>query len=73
MEPPAATARIANGKCEVSDDIPCAWTAIYDRLKSQDRLDNIMKIRPHMQWQNQKQGTIILNQYKERYVKDKIS
>ncbi len=59
------------GRCEVDSDIPCAWTAIYERLKSQGRLDDIMKIRPHMSWQNQKQGVIILEEYRGRYVKNK--
>lgn len=57
------------GKCEVSDDIPCAWSAIYERLKAQDRLENIFKIKPHMNWQNQKQGTFVLDEYKDRYIK----
>ena len=57
------------GKCEVDSNIPCAWNDIYERLKGQNRLDNIMKIRTHMKWQNQIQGTVILDAYKDRYVK----
>ncbi|MBF0229841.1 MAG: methylenetetrahydrofolate reductase C-terminal domain-containing protein [Desulfamplus sp.] len=49
------------GNCEISSNIPCAWVDIYNRLKSQDRLDNILKIRPVMEWQNQTQRTVIQN------------
>jgi len=41
------------GKCEVSQEIPCAWMDIYNRLKEQSRLDDIQKIRPPMAWSNQ--------------------
>jgi hypothetical protein len=57
------------GKCEVDKDISCAWNDIYERLKAQNRLDNILKIRAHMKWQNQIQGTVIQDAYKDRYVK----
>ncbi|MBF0377437.1 MAG: methylenetetrahydrofolate reductase C-terminal domain-containing protein [Desulfamplus sp.] len=49
------------GNCEISSSIPCAWVDIYNRLKSQDRLDNILKIRQVMEWQNQTQRTVIQN------------
>ncbi|MCF8068022.1 MAG: methylenetetrahydrofolate reductase C-terminal domain-containing protein [Desulfobacterales bacterium] len=57
------------GKCEVSSEVPCAWVTIYDRLKAQNRLDDILKIQQPMQWQNQVQRTIIQEPYKERYAK----
>jgi ferredoxin len=38
------------GKCEVSPDIPCAWTRIYERLKKMDRLDDIKKIAEPKDW-----------------------
>ena len=57
------------GMCEVDKNIPCAWYDIYERLKGQNRLDNIMKIRAPMKWQNQIQGTVILDEFKDRYVK----
>lgn len=59
-----------NGKCEVDKDIPCAWNDIYERLKLQNRLDNIMKIKAPMKWQNQIQGTVVLDEFKDRYVKE---
>ncbi len=60
-----------HGKCEVDKDIPCAWYDIYERLKGQDRLDNITKIKAPMKWQNQIQGTIVLDEYKDRYIEQK--
>jgi hypothetical protein len=48
-----------DGMCEVKGDIPCAWVEIYNRLKEQNRLDDIKKIRPIMEWQNQYQRTLI--------------
>jgi NAD-dependent dihydropyrimidine dehydrogenase PreA subunit len=47
------------GMCEINVDIPCAWVDIYNRLKAQNRLNNIEKIRPIMEWQNQTQRTLI--------------
>jgi len=58
-----------DGHCEVDKDIPCAWVNIYERLKEQGRLENILKIFPARDWQNQIQGKIILEPYKKRYIK----
>ncbi|MEI6807525.1 MAG: methylenetetrahydrofolate reductase C-terminal domain-containing protein [bacterium] len=55
--------------CEVSKDIPCAWVAIYKRLKGQNRLESIRTIHAPRQWRDQIQGRIILEPYKARYVK----
>jgi ferredoxin len=58
-----------NGEhCEISNEIPCAWLEIYKRLKAQNRLDDILKVRPHMEWQNQSPRTIIQEPYKKRYL-----
>ncbi len=38
------------GKCEVSPDIPCAWTRIYERLKKMNRLDDLKKIAKPKDW-----------------------
>jgi hypothetical protein len=35
-----------NGKCEVDSEKDCAWTLIYERLKSQNRLDLMRKYQP---------------------------
>ena len=59
-----------DGHCEVDKDTPCAWINIYDRLKSQGRLDNIMKIYSAREWKDQVQGSIVLDAYKKRYEKE---
>lgn len=55
--------------CEVSPDIPCAWHQIYQRLKSQNRLDDILKFQPPMEWTNQIQRTVVQKGYESRYFK----
>lgn len=55
--------------CEVNSEVSCAWIKIYERLKAQGRLDNILKICPAREWQDQVQGTLVLEPYRERYAK----
>jgi hypothetical protein len=57
------------GKCEVSKDVPCAWFEIYERLKQQNRLENILKVRPPREWRNQTRGTLVQEAFKHRYAK----
>jgi ferredoxin len=57
------------GKCEISQEIPCAWVDIYERLKGQNRLNDIMKLQQPMQWQNQVQRTTVQAPYEKRYYK----
>ena len=56
-----------DGHCEVDKEIPCAWVNIYERLKAQGRLDNIHKIYAARDWEDQIQGSIVLEAYKDRY------
>jgi hypothetical protein len=56
-----------DGKCEVDNTVPCAWNDIYLRLKGQNRLDNITRIQGPKKWKNQVQGTVIQDDYKNRY------
>jgi ferredoxin len=56
-----------NGECELGNNIPCAWYEIYKRLEKQGRLDNILNIRPPMQWQNQVRRTFVQDAYAHRY------
>lgn len=58
-----------DGHCEVNKDTPCAWIQIYERLKKQGRLDNIRKVFPAREWEDQTQGSLVLEAYKDRYVK----
>jgi ferredoxin len=53
------------GKCEISQDQPCAWFEIYGRLAGQDRLDLIKKYYAIVPWQNQKPRTLIQPGYKK--------
>lgn len=55
------------GKCEISAEVPCAWYDIYNRLKEQNRLDDILKVQPPMEWQNQTPRTIVQEPYESRY------
>jgi ferredoxin len=43
------------GKCEISEDLPCAWQVIIDRLDKFGGLDRLEKIFPPKDW-SKKQG-----------------
>ena len=53
--------------CELEKNISCAWYAIYQRLKEQGRLENILEVKPPVKWQNQIQGAVIQPGYEDRY------
>ncbi len=59
-----------DGHCEVDKDTPCAWIQIYERLKAQDRLDQILGVFPARQWEDQIQGSVVLEAYQHRYAKN---
>lgn len=44
------------GKCELGDDITCAWHLIYQRLAALDRLDLMMTFRPPKNWSHSRSG-----------------
>jgi len=44
------------GKCEVSQDIPCAWQLIYDRLEALGQLDALEEIVPLRDWSTSREG-----------------
>ncbi|MCD6150984.1 MAG: methylenetetrahydrofolate reductase C-terminal domain-containing protein [Deltaproteobacteria bacterium] len=56
-----------DGTCEVDKDTPCAWYEIHKRLKAQGRLENIIKIKPPRQWENQTRRSLVQEDYKQRY------
>lgn len=60
-----------DGKCEVNSDVPCAWYEIYERLKQQDRLENIRAVKIAREWENQTQRSLIQEAYKKRYAKER--
>jgi len=45
-----------NGRCEVDEDIPCAWQLIIDRLTLQGRLDNLRRNIPPKDWRTSLSG-----------------
>lgn len=45
-----------DGKCEIDPDVPCAWQLIYDRLKAQGRLDQMLEIVPAKDWSTNRDG-----------------
>lgn len=46
----------SNGKCEISDELPCAWQLILDRLKELGRLDEYEEIMPIKDWSTDRAG-----------------
>lgn len=59
----------ADGSCEISRDVPCAWNKIYERLKAQNRLENILPIQPPMDWIDKGPASFIQSGYEKRYRK----
>jgi ferredoxin len=39
-----------NGKCEVSDEIDCAWYLIFERMKKLGTLEKLYEIQPPKDW-----------------------
>jgi ferredoxin len=54
-----------DGNCEISDDQPCAWFTIYERLATQDRLDCILSIKEPVGWNDQVPRTLVQPGYKK--------
>ena len=53
------------GKCEISQDQPCAWYMIHERLSSQERLDLIRDFKEPADWTDQTPRTLIQPGYKK--------
>jgi hypothetical protein len=45
-----------DGKCEVSDDIPCAWAEIVERLTKAGKRDQLRQIIPCKEWNTARDG-----------------
>ncbi len=54
-----------NGNCEISDDQPCAWFRIYERLAAQGRLDSILEFQPIKEWKDTVPRTLIQPGYEK--------
>ena len=46
----------ADGKCEISPEVPCAWQLIYDRFAEMGRLDEMDEIEPVKDWSTSVSG-----------------
>ncbi len=44
------------GLCEVKPDRDCAWQLIYDRLKSQNRVEELLQVQPPKDWSFSRSG-----------------
>jgi ferredoxin len=56
-----------DGKCEVSPDISCAWTRIYERLKKMNKLNNLKKIIEPKDWsKGQRPGSFSIKSKNEK-------
>ena len=44
------------GKCEISNDLDCAWQLIIDRLKELGRMDDYERITPIKDWSTERAG-----------------
>jgi ferredoxin len=60
-----------NGNCEISDDQPCAWYRIYERLEKQGRLHQIIEFTPAVDWNDQIPRTLIQPGYEKLTEKGK--
>jgi ferredoxin len=46
----------SKGKCEISNEVDCAWQLIVDRLKALGKLDEYEKIQPIKDWSTDRAG-----------------
>ncbi|MFC1858501.1 methylenetetrahydrofolate reductase C-terminal domain-containing protein [Thermodesulfobacteriota bacterium] len=53
------------GNCEISQDQPCAWYKIVERLGAQGRLDCIREITPAVDWNDQIPRTLVQPGYEK--------
>ena len=44
------------GKCEVSDQIDCAWSLISERMKQLGKLEKLLEIQPPKDWSTDTHG-----------------
>ncbi len=66
---PCGGTHFSDGSCEIDREIPCAWNDIFERLKSQGRLENILTVHPPSIWMDQAQRTMVQYGFEERYRK----
>jgi ferredoxin len=45
-----------DGKCEVDENVDCAWNLIVERAAARGQLESLMKVRPTKDWSNSGHG-----------------
>ena len=45
-----------NGVCEIDSEVSCGWQLIYDRLRTQGRLESLVNIIPAKNWISSRHG-----------------
>jgi hypothetical protein len=45
-----------DGKCEVDENIDCAWTLIFERAKQRGRLNDLLKLKKAKNWSRSRHG-----------------
>lgn len=45
-----------DGKCEVSQETPCAWQLIYDRMSALGKLELLLEVQPPKDWSTARHG-----------------
>ena len=46
----------ASGKCEIDENIDCAWQLIYERMKRLGRLDSLLELEDIRDWSTSRDG-----------------
>jgi len=46
----------ASGKCEIDENVDCGWQLIYERMKRQGRLDELLEISEARDWRTSRDG-----------------
>jgi hypothetical protein len=46
----------SDGKCEIDNEIDCAWQLIVDRLKESDQMERYEEILPVKDWRTGREG-----------------
>jgi len=46
----------AEGKCEISKDVDCIWDMIVRKKIEQDRLDDLLEVKPAKDWRTSRDG-----------------
>jgi hypothetical protein len=59
----------SDGECELGEGQHCAWHDIYERLKGQNRLANMLIVRPPMEWVDRGPRTLVQRGYEQRYAR----